>query len=288
MNTSIILPAYNEEKAIEKVIDDVREAMEKVPGEYEIIVVDDGSTDNTALLARKKEARVISRKIRGGSGAARKTGILAAKGEFIVMLDCDGTYTTADIPKMLDLLKDYDQVNGVRTSEEGALKFLRMSTKWMITKLAEYLTEQKIPDLNTGLKVFRRKIMLKFLWLIPDGFSCVTSMTLAFMCNGYSVKWIPTQYKKRIGSSKFHPVRDTYNYILTIIRIIMYFNPLKVFIPSSISLLLFGIIKTLYDFYFVVHKMQLSDIIIIMTAVIIFVLGLLADLIVAQGRRLNE
>ena len=213
IEVSIVLPAYNEEKAIAKVIDDVRAAMESTDYRYEILVVDDASTDNTAKIAESKGIRVSRRPINGGSGSARKTGILNAQAEIIVMLDVDGTYNAFDLPKMLSYFPEYDQVNGARTSEQGTLKLLRVPAKWFIRRLACYLTKTDIPDLNTGLKAFKKDIMLKYLWVLPPGFSCVTTMTLAFLANGYAVKYIPTEYYKRTGKSKFHPIKDTAGYL---------------------------------------------------------------------------
>ena len=216
---SIVIPAYNEEEAIAPVIDEVREAMEGTDYRNEILVVDDCSKDRTVEVARAKGVRVVERAVNGGSGSSRRTGVLAARGEVVVMLDGDGSYTAADIPKLLDEMPAFDQVNGARTSEEGTLKWLRAPAKWFIRKLACYLTRTRIPDLNTGLKAFRRDVMLEYLWVLPKGFSCVTTMTLAFLCNGYSVKYVPTTYKKRIGKSKFHPITDTANYIGTVLRL---------------------------------------------------------------------
>ena len=291
MNTltvTIILPAFNEEKAIGHVIDDIQKVMRHTSYTYELFVVDDASTDQTAKIAKSKGIVTIQHPFQRGSGAARKTGIRHAKGDIIVMLDADGTYDTQDIPKMLDLFPQVDQVIGARTSEKGTLKWLRSPAKWTLKKIASLLTGVPIPDLNSGLKAFKKEIVIKYLWLIPDGFSCVSSITLAFLCNGYYVKWIPTNYFKRIGESKFHPLKDSYRYLITIIRMIMYFNPLKVFLPISLFLLVFGIIKSLYDYFVIVHRLQLSDIIILLTAVSIFVMGMVADLIVSQGKALSE
>ncbi len=282
--TSIVIPSYNEEEAIGPVIDDVRAAMGSTDYDYEIVVVDDCSTDRTAQIAKEKGARVVERKINGGSGASRKTGTRAARGEIIVMLDADGTYTASDIPKMLELFPDWDQVNGARTSEEGTLKLLRVPAKWFIRQLAIYLSGVHIPDLNTGLKAFKRDIMLKYLWVLPQGFSCVTTMTLAFLCNGYAVTWIPTEYHKRIGQSKFHPIKDTTRYLTTVVRMVMYFNPLRVFMPVSLFLLSAGLCRGAYDSLVLNKGLQEGDIILTLGGVLIGVMGLLADLIVAQGR----
>ncbi len=287
IQVSIIIPAYNEEKAIGSVIDSINEVMQKSAYVYEIIVVDDCSTDGTLGIVESKQARLLCRHRRGGSGAARKTGIRQAKGEVIVMIDADGTYDYSDIPQMLKLFPEYDQIIGARTSEQGYWRPLRFLAKMIIRKLASYLSNTPIPDLNSGLRAFKKDIMKRFLWVIPNGFSCVSSMTLAFLCDGYAVKWIPTRYFPRIGKSKFNPIIDTYNYVLTIIRIIMYFNPLKIFLPLSFGLLFTGIIKSIVDRFFFIGRMQLFDIVLILSAVLIGILGLLADLIVAQGRSLR-
>ncbi len=285
LDVSILIPVYNEEQAIKGIIDQVNAVMQKEKYAYEILIVDDASDDKTREEVAKTGARLVRRSSRGGAGAARKTGIRAALGKIIVMLDGDGSYEINDIPKMLTFFPEYDQVNGARTSEQGTLKYLRAPAKWFIRKLACYLTDTNIPDLNTGLKAFKKDIMLRYLWVVPNGFSCVTTMTLAFLCNGHSVKYIPTNYYPRIGQSKFHPVKDTYQYFLTVVRMVTYFNPLKIFLPMSFGLFILGIAKSLYDFFFVVGRLQQSDIIILLASVMIFSLGLLADLIVAQSRQ---
>lgn len=287
-SVSIILPAFNEERAIEWVIDRTRESMGPQGMDYEIIVVDDASTDRTASLAEAKGVRVLRRRVNGGSGSSRKAGILAARGEIIAMLDADGSYDPADLPPLLERMEGYDMINGAREREAGTLPYLRAPAKFLIRKLAEYLSGRTIPDLNTGMKVFRRDVMEKYLWVIPDGFSCVSSMTLAFLTNGHPVGFFPIRYSKRIGKSKFHPVKDTLRYLEAVLRMIIYFNPLKVFTPLSVGLFLFGTAKTLYDYFFVLRRMQLSDIVIILASFIFFVIGLLSDLIVAQSRQVSR
>ncbi len=283
---SIVIPAYNEAAAIGSVIDEVRAAMDGSRYRYEVLVVDDCSTDRTVEVARAKGVRVIERAVNGGSGSSRKTGILTAHGEIIVMLDGDGSYTAADIPKLLAEMPAFDQVNGARTSEEGTMKRLRAPAKWLIRKLACYLTRTHIPDLNTGLKVFRRDVMLEYLWVLPKGFSCVTTMTLAFLCNGYSVKYVPTTYKKRIGKSKFHPIKDTANYVGTVMRMVMFFVPLRIFGPLAILLLLASIGFAISHF----HRtggLQQSDIILFVAGVVTLSIGMVAELVVRQ-RQTND
>lgn len=285
---SIVIPAYNEELAIQSVIRDVKGAMQRTPFNYEIIVVDDGSTDSTFEKTRAEGVRAIRRPGRGGSGMARRNGIERAQGEIIVMIDADGSYDAEDIPRLLEYIPQYDQVNGARQTEEGSVKWLRTPAKYFIRKLACYLSHTNIPDLNTGLKAFKRSIMMRYLWVLPDGFSCVTTMTLAFLCNGYDVKWIPTQYRKRIGRSKFHPFWDTVSYTLTVIRMIMYFKPLSVFLPVSFFLLCCALAKGIHSVWFSTGRLGFFELITSMTAILVGTLGLIADLIVAQGRKPRE
>lgn len=284
IEVTILLPCFNEEEALRTVIPDIQNVMNKTRYSYDILIIDDNSTDNSFAVAKEMGARVIRHSSNKGAGGSRKTGILAAQGEIIVMLDADGTYTPSDIPKMLDLFPEFDQVNGARDSEKGTLAFLRKPAKLLIRLLASFLAGRLIPDLNTGLKAFKKDMMIPYLWTVPDGFSCVSSMTLAFLCNGHSVKYIPTKYHKRIGKSKFHPIKDTYLYILTVLRLIMYFNPLKVFLPIAFLLLTGGVLKSIYDYIWIIHRLQLSDIVIIISGIVIGLQGLVADLIVAQAR----
>lgn len=288
VQVSVVIPAYNEEQAISSVIQDVKLAMQTTPFSYEVLVVDDCSDDSTSEKAKREGIRVVQRPSRRGSGMARRNGIEAARGDIIVMIDADGSYQAADIPRLLEYFPQYDQVNGARQTEEGSLKLLRAPAKYLIRKLACYLSHTNIPDLNTGLKAFKRSIMLKYLWVLPDGFSCVSTMTLAFLCNGYDVKWIPTEYRKRIGKSKFHPVWDTVSYILTVIRMIMYFKPLSVFLPVSFLLLCLAFAKGIHSIWFSTGKLGFFELIASMTAVLTAMLGLIADLIVAQGRKPKE
>jgi polyisoprenyl-phosphate glycosyltransferase len=142
----------------------------------------------------------------------------------------------------------------------------------------------RIPDLNTGLKAFKKDVMMKFLWVLPDGFSCVTTMTLAFLSNGYAVKYIPSKYHKRIGKSKFHPIKDTMSYANTIVRMVMYFKPLRIFMPLAMFLFFGGLIKSVLSLYYT-SSLQESDIIIFMMSLMLGTLGLIADLIVTYNNR---
>lgn len=282
---SVILPAYNEEEAIGKVIDEVDAVMKAQGYDFEIIVVDDASCDRTQEIAKSKGVRLLRHPANRGVGAARKTGILNSHGEILVMLDADGSYPAESIPELLKYIPEYDQVIGARTSEQGAFRLIRQPVKFLLFKLASFLVRRKIPDLNSGFRALKKDIILKYLYLIPNGFSCVSTMTLSFLCNGHSIKYIPINYYKRIGNSKFRIFIDTRDFLFTIIRIAVYFDPLRVFLPLSFCLFAWGIIKTIRNVFFAqIHRMQLSDVVIILTAVIILTFGLLADLIVAQSK----
>jgi len=281
---SIVIPAYNEEGAIGRDLDVIHEAMGKSGHPYEIIVVDDGSSDRTAEIASEKGAKVISHEVNRGSGAARKTGLQHAEGEIVIMTDADGTYPNQDMPTLLEFFPEYDQVVGARRTEQGRFRPLRWMAKWVIRQLASYLTRVQIPDLNSGFRAFKRDIMMRYLHLIPDGFSCVSSMTMVFLGNGHPVKFFPIDYYKRVGRSKFHPITDTYSYLLTVVRLVMYHDPLRIFMPLGILLMVLGIAKSFYDFL-ATSTLQESDIVLILAAVIVVALGLLADLIVFSMRR---
>jgi glycosyltransferase involved in cell wall biosynthesis len=284
VKVSVVIPAYNEGEAIARVIREVKEVLDGTGNSYEILVVDDGSLDRTAEIAEGEGARVIRHRENRGSGASRKTGIRASQGSWIVMIDADGTYPAESIPELLRHLESYSQVIGARTVERGTHRFLRTLAKETIRRLASFLVGRPIPDLNSGLRAFHKEAMMPFLYLIPDGFSCVSSMTLAFMTNGLPVKFVPIPYFQRIGRSKFHPIRDTYQYLLTVIRIVTYFAPLNVFMPLCLVLLGLGALKGLLDIL-LTSTLQESDIILVVVGVLVGALGILADLIVVQGKR---
>jgi hypothetical protein len=193
------------------------------------------------------------------------------------------TYPNERIPELVRLLRDdttYDQVVGARTSEEGSHKLLRVPAKWFIRKVAERLTNQRIPDLNSGLRAFRRQVSLPYLRLLPPGFSCVTTITLAFLANQHDIKYVEIGYAKRAGASKFHFLHDAYRYILQVLRMVMYFDPLKVLMPPALWLIAIGLVKGVVDmvrhpFYF-----PASTVLLVVTGMIIGSLALLSDLVV--------
>ena len=285
---SIILPCRNEEGHVISEVARICEAMDLSGYSYELVAYDDASTDGT--LHRLQEAapdfphlRVVHFHRNGGSGTVRRIGTQQARGEIVVWTDADMTYPNERIPEFVQMLeKDphLDQVVGARTTEEGTHKFLRVPAKWLIRKLAEVLTNSQIPDLNSGLRAFRRQVALPYLRLLPPGFSCVTTITIAFLSNQHDVRYVPIGYAKRAGISKFKFVRDAYRYILQVLRMVMYFNPLKVLMPVALFLIGLGIAKGIFDL--VVHPLliAINTVLIFVTGLIIGSMALLADLIV--------
>ncbi len=281
---SIVIPVYNEEAAIGDDLDLIKQTMGATGQPYEIIVVNDGSTDRTVeIVSSKPGVKLIHHQQNRGTGAARTTGLRAAKGDIIIMTDGDGTYPNQDMPKLLEHMKQCDMVIGARTREKGTLKWLRAPAKWFIARLAAYLTGTKIPDLNSGFRAFKRNIALEYLSILPTTHSWVSTVTIAFLNGGYLVKYIPIDYHKRKGKSKFHPLKDTYNYVTLVVRTVMYFNPLKVFLPISLLLFSVGGIKMVRDIFTYHFHIPTTTVIIILTAVQLAAMGLLADLIVKKS-----
>jgi polyisoprenyl-phosphate glycosyltransferase len=285
---TVVLPAYNEQDHVLAEIERICAALDDSELTYEVLAIDDASTDSTLEVLREAERRfpcvnVLAFRRNGGSGTARRIGTQQARGEVVVWTDADMTYPNERIPELVRILRDdesYDQVVGARTSEEGSHKILRVPAKWLIRKVAERLTNQRIPDLNSGLRAFRRSVSLPYLRLLPPGFSCVTTITLAFLSNQHDIRYVDIAYAKRAGTSKFHFTRDAYRYILQVLRMVMYFDPLKVLMPPALWLVLVGFVKGIVDmvrhpFYF-----PASTVLLVVSGLLIGSLALLSDLVV--------
>ncbi len=288
LDVTIVLPCYNEQDHVMQEIERITAAMDASGFSYELLVIDDKSTDGTlavleGALPAYPHMRLMPFRTNGGSGTARRIGTREAAGRVVVWTDADMTYPNERIPEFVRYLHDnpgVDQVVGARTTEEGTHKVLRVPAKFVIRKVAEVLAKQRIPDLNSGLRAFRKEVSLPYLRLLPPGFSCVTTITLAFLSNQHDIKYVPTSYAKRAGVSKFHFVRDAYRYILQVLRMVMYFDPLKVLMPPALWLLVIGIVKAVVDmvrhpFYF-----PASTVLLIVSGIMIASLALLSDLVV--------
>ena len=286
IDVSVVLPVYNEVGHLAQEVKRIRTALDASGRTYEIIVIDDGSDDGSGEALEKIEGiRLIRFATNRGSGSARRAGTRAAVGRVVVWTDCDLTYPNEDIPRLVDALDEgYDQVVGARTSEQGTLRALRVPAKWLIRRLASYLTDTKIPDLNSGLRVFRRDVGLQFVHLLPAGFSCVTTITMTFLANGYSVRYVPIDYAPRAGKSKFHWWADTRRYLLQVVRMVLMFNPLRVFGPVGGLLLGVGFVKTIYDLMSKNGRIATNTILVVVAASMVIMIGLLSDLVVQLNR----
>ena len=287
MNISIIVPTFNEEESIADVIGTIETAMRAYEIAHEIIVVDDGSTDKTLEIVRSKGVKIVRHDQNKGYGAALKSGIAKANYDLIAITDADGTYPASDIPILSKHINDdgydYAMVVGSRTGDHVKIPFLRKPAKWFLGQLANYLSESRIPDLNSGLRVFKRELVERFYDLLPDGFSFTTTITIAALTNGYQVKYVPINYYQRRGQSSIKPLRDFLGFVSLIVRLIVYFKPLNFFLPASLALLVVGLSKALIDFF---HQnyFGVGSAIVILTAIQIGFLGLLADLILKRTK----
>jgi polyisoprenyl-phosphate glycosyltransferase len=284
-----VLPVYNERGHLLEEIERIQSALDASPYSYELVVVDDGSTDGSGELLQSVEGiRLLRLAQNRGTGTARRTGTRAARGRVVVWTDVDMTYPNEEIPRLVKELEGYDQVVGARTSEQGRARVLRASAKWCIRRLASYLTETEIPDLNSGMRAFRRVVADQFLHLLPKGFSCVTTLTMTFLANGYSIRFVPIDYSARSGHSKFHWWADTRRYVLQIVRMVLLYNPLKVFGPLSTTLLGLGGAKLLFDLFDKDFRVATNTIVVFVSALVLLVTGLLADLLVQLNRPRND
>ncbi len=287
-DVSIVLPCYNEETHVVAEVERICAAMDASGYTYELLAFDDASGDGTLAQLREAERRlpcleVIAFGHNGGAGTVRRIGSRRARGEIVVWTDADMTYPNERIPELVrTVLEDpaVDQAVGARRQEAGSHRLLRIPAKWAIRKIAERLTNTRIPDLNSGLRAFRRKVALPYLRLLPPGFSCVTTITLAFLSNQHRIVYVPIDYAKRSGDSKFHFVRDAYRYILQVLRMVMYFNPLKVLMPPALWLLGIGTAKFVFDQVRNPLYIPNNTVMLLMTGLIVGAMALLADLIV--------
>jgi glycosyltransferase involved in cell wall biosynthesis len=245
-SVSVVIPAYNEETGVAQVVRGAIDVLNQAIVEHEVIVVDDGSRDQTASRAHRAGAKVLRHRANRGYGASLKTGILAAKHENILILDADGTYPLDRIPDLLAEKEDADMVVGSRTSKTVHIPLVRRPAKWVLNKLANYVTQQKIPDLNSGMRVFDRNIAIQYFNILSDQFSFTTTITMAMLCDKYAVTYVPINYARRVGKSKI-VAWDAANFTVLILRVAMLFRPLRVFLPVALASLLYAVFKGSWD-----------------------------------------
>lgn len=276
---AIIVPVFNEERGLPSFLDEMKQFADECPYECEIMYVDDGSVDGTGALLHEAGVLVHRHEVNLGYGAALKSGIQRTSAPIIVIIDSDGTYNPNEIISLVPLLEENDMVVGARLGPEAQIPWVRRPAKWMIRRFAEWMVRRSIPDLNSGLRAVHRSRIEPVMRLLPDGFSLTTTLTTALHAMGMRVEYLPIEYRKRSGSSKFHPIRDTWNMIMVILRTIVLFRPLNFFLPLSF-LLAFLAVSVGIASKLAGEFMDATFIVLMMSSVQMFVLGLVADLIV--------
>jgi len=282
---SIVIPAYNEESGIPLVVAELQRILGDYPAAVEIIVVDDGSTDATARAAALAGARVMRHRSNRGYGAALKTGIAAATYGHITIIDADGTYPASYIPALLDELERADMVVGSRVNPGAKIPLIRRPAKWLLNRLANYLTNARISDLNSGLRAFRRDIVMQYFPILPDQFSWTTTITLALHCDKYAVAYTPIDYRARKGRSKIVPW-DAGSFLILILRTSMLFRPLRIFLPIVLVFAAYGIVKLTID---LTHQpnVSASAALALICALLVLLIGMLGDAIATRFGRFS-
>ncbi|MBU0994019.1 MAG: glycosyltransferase family 2 protein [Proteobacteria bacterium] len=271
-NVSVIIPAYNEETTIGKLILRIKTLYPHI----DIIVVNDGSSDDTGKEAEKAGARVFSHPYNLGNGASVKTGIRAAKGDFLVFMDGDGQHTPEDIEKLLAYLPDYDMVVGERTLK-GQASFQRAFGNKIFNLLASYVAKFKIRDLTSGFRAVKTEVARRFLYLLPNTYSYPTTSTLSVLRSGRSIKYVPIETEKRQGGkSNIRIVNDGVRFLMIIIKICTLYSPLRIFLPVSMMLFLSGWFYYLYTFI-TAHRFTNMSALLFSTSVIVFMMGLISE-----------
>jgi glycosyltransferase involved in cell wall biosynthesis len=280
---TLIVPVYHEESGVGLVVADARAALSQVEGlpetAWEVLVIDDGSADDTGREASVAGARVIRHRENLGYGASLKTGLRNARFETIVITDGDGTYPLSAVPQLLAMLADCDMAVGARTGTDVHIPAVRKPAKWLLTQTAQFLASRRIPDLNSGLRAFRRREALRFFNLYPAGFSFTTTITLAYLSSNLAIDYLPINYHPRVGRSKIRPIRDTKNLFITVLRSILFFNPLRVCLPLGCLLLLAAVAFAIFVRDAQGHIMDGTITVLVVSAFQIFIVGFLADIL---------
>lgn len=281
-DVTVVIPAMNESAAIAGVVRDLA----ATAGWHEILVIDDGSTDDTAAQAAAAGARVVRHPYNKGNGAAVKTGIRAATGDYILIIDGDGQHKPADALRLTGKLGEYDLVVGARSSATQAGHTRRMGNR-ALNWLAEFLTERPIPDLTSGFRAARRSHLLEFIHLLPNGFSTPTTTTMSFIKAGYNVTFEPIEARQRVGTSKIRLTRDGPKFLLIMLRVVTIFSPLRIFLPIAAMFFTLG---AAYGLWTAITRSDVTDssVLLIVLSVVILLVGLVSEQISAlrfDGRR---
>lgn len=274
---TILLPAFNEEKGIKDTVSKIKELYP----DFEVLVVDDGSTDNTMQEAMTAGANVWPHPYNIGNGAAIKSGLRSASGNWVLMMDADGQHDPADIRKLLEYKDQYEMVVGAR-NREGQASWHRSIANGFYNRFASYVTKFKVEDLTSGFRLVKKSTVSSFIYLLPNTFSYPSTLTMAYLRCGLSVKYIPIQTRKRKGSSKIKLVQDGARFFLIITKIATLFSPFRVFLPVSAAFFLTGLGYYMYTFI-TAHRFSNMSALLFSTSVIVFMIGLVSEQI-SQAR----
>ncbi|MCI5135252.1 MAG: glycosyltransferase family 2 protein [Candidatus Electrothrix sp. AW2] len=282
MDISIIIPCYNEEGAVTTTLKEIQNNV-KMDTLSQIICVDDGSTDNTRMEIEKAAAqnpaiKLVCHEKNRGYGASLKTGIRHTTSDLVIITDADGTYPFDNIKDLLEHAGTADMVVGARTGADVVYSHVRRIPKVFLKHYASWLSNYSIPDINSGFRIFRRSKALEFIKILPDGFSFTTTITLAMLINGYTVKFVPIGYRPRIGHSKIRPIRDTINFVQLIVRTGIYFAPLRVFMPLVVFLTSVFLVSLGYDIIWL-NDITDKTLIFMFASMNTLIFALLADMI---------
>ncbi len=275
VDLAVIVPAFNEIAGIERTLALVHDVLATFDRSSEVIVVDDGSADGTGAAAAACGVRVIAHEYNRGYGAALKTGILNSRARAVAIIDADSTYPADAIPRLYARLAHVDMAVGARELTSKGVAWIRRPGKWMLNRFASYLVGRPIPDLNSGLRIMKRDALLRYLHLLPSGFSFTSTITMALMANGHSVAYEPIEYSKRAGRSKIRASHFA-SFMLLVVRAIVLFNPLKVFLPLGAVLFALGILKLIQDL--VIRNLSETAVMAFLSAIVVWAVGLLADM----------
>jgi glycosyltransferase involved in cell wall biosynthesis len=284
---TVVIPAYNEERGIGAVVSELRGTLGRSGIDAEILVVDDGSDDATADAAVGAGARVLRHRSNRGYGASLKTGIRAAAHDLIAITDADGTYPSEYLPEMFRQLQSADMIVGARIGKSVSIPLVRRPAKWLLNRLANYVSGAHIPDLNSGLRLFRRDVVAQYFAILPDQFSFTTTITMAMHCDHYAVRYISIDYRARTGKSKIVPW-DAGSFAILILRTAMLFRPLRVFLPVVGLCLAYGAGKAFLDLVIMRDpNLSATAVLALLAALLILMIGMLGDAMATRFGRLN-
>jgi glycosyltransferase involved in cell wall biosynthesis len=292
IQTSVVIPCFNEALGVKKTLNEIFDVFNSQK-DFEVIIIDDGSTDETLaqlhkIALERPRLKILQNNTNKGYGASLKKGILAAKGDFVVITDADGTYPSEEIPNLLDLLETCDMSVGARIGPDVNIPLIRRPAKWVLLCYARWMARADIKDLNSGLRAFRKADALQFFHLLPQGFSFTSTITLAMHIDGLNVIYHPINYRKRLGKSSIRPIHDTLAFFTLVLKTTMYFRPLQVFGSLSVFFLVTSLLVGISGKLFTGTVPDVATVSLVSTGLIFLGLGLIGDLINTSFRILRS